>query len=117
MIKDILGVELKVGDTIAYPGRRRSSMWMNIGTIHCFGKDWNNRFTITVKISKTKKSVTLYRLDRVVKAANGITPAISRSIAFTRHSFPKGEMTYPLAAIPVKRLKELHAQKDWKLGE
>jgi len=111
MIKDILGVELRVGDVIAYPGRRGSRMWMNVGSIVNFGSykylgydDIDSMKTIIVKKSCTKGIGTITRIDRVVKVANGTTPAISRSIAFTRHSFPKGEMPYPLAAMGEKHV-------------
>ncbi len=33
MPRDIRGIEIEVGDTVAYPGRAGSSMWMNVGRV------------------------------------------------------------------------------------
>jgi len=32
-VKDFLGNEIEVGDTIVYPGRASSSLWMNKATV------------------------------------------------------------------------------------
>ncbi len=33
MPRDIRGIEIEVGDTVAYPGRAGSSMWMSVGKV------------------------------------------------------------------------------------
>lgn len=37
MPTDIRGVEIEVGDTVAYPGRSGSNMWLTVTTIYAFG--------------------------------------------------------------------------------
>jgi hypothetical protein len=32
-IKDCRGIPISEGDTIVYPGRRGSAMWLNVGTV------------------------------------------------------------------------------------
>lgn len=35
-VKDMRGVEIEVGDTVAYPGRQSSSIWLNVGVVTGF---------------------------------------------------------------------------------
>lgn len=63
MMKDIVGREIRVGDVIAYPGRRSSSMWMNVALVRelrpgnagepYWSNDRHDRIIIDVPTSKT----------------------------------------------------------------
>jgi len=79
-MKDALGKEINVGDTVAYPGRRGSSCWINIGVVTKFCEvdhPYRSDEKITeLKIKKMAKEwgsgksnqiVTVSQTDRIVK--------------------------------------------------
>jgi hypothetical protein len=57
--RDFLGRVIKVGDSIVYPGRSGSALWMNAATVEEVLVD-------KIKVLSKNKLVTLNRLDRVV---------------------------------------------------
>lgn len=77
MVTDIRGKEIKVGNTVVYPGRKSSSLWMNIGEVvgvdenwkkWCYGKDLTLR-RLRVKIQTyagKSRNVWVSELSRVV---------------------------------------------------
>jgi hypothetical protein len=77
-LNDLLGVPIEVGDRIAYPGRRGSNVYMNVGTVTGF-----DTFYGTIRVKRTNTSsqrvfgreVTLTGYDRVVVLDKAIGPA------------------------------------------
>lgn len=75
MLVDIAGKEVKIGDTIAYPRRKRSSLWMTTAkvvdlvikdTYNYYGETRRRR--INIKAQKDSgRIVMIYRTDNVVK--------------------------------------------------
>jgi len=75
LVKDFLGKEIKPGDTIVYPGRHGSSLWMKQAIVEeiIMVPDWRNHPTPTLRVlnPKNKKRTTLTRLDRVTVLKRG----------------------------------------------
>jgi hypothetical protein len=78
---------IRVGDRVAYPGRRSSSLWLNFGTVQemTVGTDWLGKSFTKLKVLRDGDSydwswrkepevtkprlVTITRTDYVVKVA------------------------------------------------
>jgi hypothetical protein len=79
-LNDLLGVPIETGDRIAYPGRRGSNVYMNVGTVT--GTD---SFYGRIRVKRTNTSensngtagreVTLTGFERVVVLEKDIGPA------------------------------------------
>lgn len=73
MLVDIVGKEVKIGDTIAYPRRSGSSLWMETAkVVEILSEESDTSTTnITYYSIKAQKDsgrfVTIYRVDNVVK--------------------------------------------------
>ena len=70
-VEDILGRELKVGDTIAYPRRSGSSMWMTTGVITAI-EEFRDRWTKTMHpmlkvMKKSGRKTHVTSVDRVIR--------------------------------------------------
>lgn len=85
---DLLGNEIKVGDMVAYPGRKSSAMWVSVGKVvevrsgelhddqrHRIGLSrWKTRMHLKVEIKcenwdgtiRVKKTTQVKRIDRVL---------------------------------------------------
>lgn len=60
-MKDFLGNEIKVGDTLIYPVRRRSLMWLTKITVTDLGDG-------TVHgVNENGRRITLSKLDRCIR--------------------------------------------------
>jgi len=74
-MQDMLGQELRVGDTIAFPGRKGSSCWITVSKIEDFvtksvyGVDVTKVRARPIKCSTdgSGKLATISRTDRIVK--------------------------------------------------
>ena len=78
-LKDALNKSIRLGDTIAYPVRSGSHMYMQSGKVvgtKLSGNPWSGLFVLNLRVEITKsnrfnlnkpKVVTVKRLDRVVK--------------------------------------------------
>lgn len=76
MPKDFRGREIKVGDTIVYPGRQSSSLWMTEGEVTGVKSVWypgdrEETFTLRVRVVKSPfvkagKQVSISSIDNVV---------------------------------------------------
>lgn len=71
-LKDIRGIQINVGDTVAYPVRTGSALWMSYGkvdSIYTDGTDWQDNPVYRVKVQKhpSNKIVTVYCTERIVK--------------------------------------------------
>lgn len=62
-VVDILDREIKVGQVVAYPVRKSSSMWMNHGVVSEVGDDY-----IVVRCDGGTRRSVVRSLDRVVIA-------------------------------------------------
>jgi len=68
-MKDFRGVEIQVGDTVVYPGRQGSSMWMSQALVKEVKEN-----TLIVEVEQRKwdgvvvghRTTTVYRTDRCV---------------------------------------------------
>ena len=60
MLNDFRGIEILVGDVIAYPGRKGSSLWLSFGRVTYVFESGE----LSVRTSNDK-DVTLLRSDRV----------------------------------------------------
>ena len=61
-MKDFLGRNIKVGDTLVYPVRRRSAMWLSAITVTDLGDGilhGTNRKGRRIKLSKPDRSVVI----------------------------------------------------------
>lgn len=60
-MKDFLGQDINSGDTVVYPGRQGSNMWMNSATVL-------DLLDNSIRVQRTKDGAVrvLNRLDRVV---------------------------------------------------
>lgn len=73
MLKDIVGKEIEIGDTIAYPRRSGSSLWMETAKvvdilIEESESFYGNRTYYRIKAKKDSgRIVMVYRVDNVVK--------------------------------------------------
>lgn len=67
-MQDFLGRELKVGDTIAYPMRQGSRMWMQSGTIRSIHPD-------CVKITRPNGKKTAIRATSRIVLVKGVDNA------------------------------------------
>lgn len=87
-MQDLLGNEIKVGDMVAYPGRKSSAMWVSVGKVIevcCYelhddslhrpdGHKWKVKMHLKVEIKsenwdgtiKVKKTTQVKRIDRVL---------------------------------------------------
>jgi hypothetical protein len=69
-MKDFLGNEIQIGDTIVYPGRQGSTMWMNIAEV--VGIDYDQQYVHSPILPvlhvrrDNGKMYDVYRIDRVV---------------------------------------------------
>lgn len=68
---DFKNKEIKVGDTIIYPGRCGSGLWLNEAVVEGIesSTDWRGRPQPIVKARRTDRNaklVTIYCLSRVV---------------------------------------------------
>lgn len=83
---DAMGIEIKVGDVVVYPGRRGSELWINFGVVQEIlwksienewpfpkGSDWPLKYRhepelkVLIRTTKDKyRTVTLTELDRIV---------------------------------------------------
>ncbi len=71
---DFIGQTVRVGDTIVYPARQSSSLWLDKATVekisvykdHYYDSD---QFTdvLQIKLSKKRTLILLSEIDRVVK--------------------------------------------------
>ncbi len=68
-IKDCRGVNINVGDTIVYPGRRGGSMWLSEGVV-ASPKFGNAQQSLTVRRSKTGRLVEIFETSRVAVVAS-----------------------------------------------
>lgn len=70
MPDDIRGRAIKVGDTVAYPGRHSSSLWMNLGTvvaIHTEVFKWSGNPKETLRVKNgAGRVVTVRKISNVV---------------------------------------------------
>jgi hypothetical protein len=79
-LTDMLGVAIEAGDRIAYPGRRGSNVYMNVGTVIKADSFYG---TLRVKRTNTSentngtagRTVTLSGFERVVVLEKDIGPA------------------------------------------
>ena len=74
---DFRGTEINIGDTIVYPGRSGSSLWMNEGVVIDF-EEYQPYYsfeqtitTLKVKRVDTKKVVTVYCTERTCVIEKG----------------------------------------------
>lgn len=72
-VKDIVGNELKVGDTIAYPGRSGSALWLTTAKITEIQKYicyWSGKYLPKLKVTKPSgRKTTVYAIDRVIRVS------------------------------------------------
>ena len=74
VLKDFMNREFKKGDVIVYPGRRSSSLWMNIGIVNAIDEIDEVLKIDTIKkdfsepIRKTKTKIS--RIDNVIIVGN-----------------------------------------------
>jgi hypothetical protein len=61
---DLLDRPIEVGDTIAYPGRRGSSVYMNVGVVREVVYDWQSGHSL--RVERTKDNTAYRELGRVV---------------------------------------------------
>ena len=61
MAKDFLGHEISIGDSVVYPGRKGSELWLNYGVVTNF----ENVDDIIVETENGRR-VKIKRVDRVV---------------------------------------------------
>ena len=59
-MKDFLGQNISIGDSIVYPNRQKSNLWMNLATVTDVRLD-----LITVRRDKDGAIKRLKRIDRV----------------------------------------------------
>lgn len=74
---DFRGETINIGDTIVYPGRSGSSLWMNEGVVVGF-EDYQPYYSseqtmtaLKVKRTDTKKVVTVYCTERTCVIEKG----------------------------------------------
>jgi hypothetical protein len=72
-IKDCRGVTINAGDTIVYPGRRGSNLWLSSGVVQTSGVDIPFGKSIMVRRSDTNRLVEIFETGRVavVQLASG----------------------------------------------
>ena len=63
MLKDILGRAFKAGQTVVYPGRHSSSLWLNVGQI--IAVDPNGKGALVVRPTRSNRNVHVQDLTRV----------------------------------------------------
>ena len=70
-VEDILGNELKAGDTIAYPRRSGSALWMTTGVIVAIEEfeDWwsKKKFPMLKVMKKSGRKTHVTAVDRVIR--------------------------------------------------
>lgn len=70
-VEDMMGNELKVGDTIAYPGRSGSSLWMTTSVIIAIDEYedyWTKRKMPLLRVVKPSgKKTQVYSIERVIR--------------------------------------------------
>jgi hypothetical protein len=70
-VKDMLGRELNVGDTIAYPRRSGSHLWMTtaqITDIQSYECDWVGKEVPMLKVIKPEgRKTCVYAIERVIR--------------------------------------------------
>ncbi len=69
-MKDFLNQDIKIGDTIVYPNRQGSSLWMNRAQVEEVRLD-------SLRVRRSDGSVkTIRRTDRVVVVTNQPSPPV-----------------------------------------
>lgn len=72
-MKDFLNQDIKIGDTIVYPNRQGSSLWMNKAQVEEVRLD-------SLRVRRSDGSVkTIRRTDRVVVVTNQPSPPVDAS--------------------------------------
>lgn len=66
-IKDCRGVTINIGDTIVYPGRKGSSLWLSEGVVQI--PTYENQHSLTVKRSQSGRTVEIFETGRVAVVA------------------------------------------------
>lgn len=75
---DFLGNEIRVGNTVVYPGRQGAHLWLNKGLVEELGhiKHWSGREIKRIKVRRISRgkrekemSVWVEKLERVVVVA------------------------------------------------
>lgn len=67
-IHDCRGIEIGVGDTIVYPGRRGSSLWLSEGVV--LEPVYPSQRTLTVRRTSTGRQVEIFETGRVAVVAS-----------------------------------------------
>lgn len=76
-MRDLLGREIRVGDTVVYPGRYGSHLWVSIAKVIGFGEradTWSDRKKPILKVQiknssdewEQRRETFVERIDRVV---------------------------------------------------
>ena len=68
-MKDVRGIEITPGRLIAYPGRKGSNLWLNIGVVQEVGRKVGNYVmenVLVVRKQDTGRQVIIEKPERVV---------------------------------------------------
>jgi hypothetical protein len=67
MALDMLGQKISEGDYIIYPGRSGSALWVNVSRVVGIDDTKYDKLTVINTKSPTKKTTSIFCIDRVVK--------------------------------------------------
>lgn len=68
VIHDCRGIEIGVGDTIVYPGRRGSSLWLSTGVV--MEPNFPSQRTLIVRRTDSGRQVEIFETARVAVVAS-----------------------------------------------